>query len=256
MATDAPPPVPTPNWFARAFGFAKGVGGNILELARITFGGEATAERIVFFAVGMIGLVSFASIFVFMVLKEPTYALVSFLVLVVSMLILLSRMAGRIHPQPSASTTAVQASVSVPDPVVNERDAARTERDAARVAQAAAERSVQAQTKLIQCYETGVVAISAHYQKPPNRLPKLLSYEMTVTIKANGNAEVLERRKLKAVGNVPQSFLIDEFRGSLTLDSFLDLNLDMKVHAGTRSRGSQSGCTRTRKRCCSCYCRR
>lgn len=263
-----------------------GILDSILKLASITFGGDATAGRIVFFAVALIGMICAFMVPFFALNDKPDHALICFVLLVSVVAVLLCRMAWRLDAQPPTRAL---------DPVLmKERDDARTERDTARAERetaraerdasrrerdearterntaraevdAAAAELVQARAvidneikkeqqtrtelvraregldretqranalaKLTQDYEVNVAAISTHYQKAANRFPKLLSYEMTVTIKPNGDAEVVERRKFKAVGNAPQSFLIDEFRGTLSLDSFLDLNLRMKVHS-------------------------
>jgi len=245
----------TPDPAAQSHGVLDG----IQKLASITFGGDATGGRIVFFAIGLVGMLCAFMVPFFALNDKSDHALICFALFVAVVVVLVCRMAWRLDTQPTGQT-ADPVLMKERDDARTERDTARAERDTARAERdtARAERNTaraerdsagaelvlaregidretkraNALTKLAQAYRVGVTEISAHYQKAANRFPKLLSYEMTVTIKPNGDAEVVERRKFKAVGNAPQSFLIDEFRGSLALDTFLDLNLRMQVHSG------------------------
>lgn len=120
----SPGSAPEPGWFARAFNFIRGVGGSVLDLAKLVLTGQASPSQIVFFAIGLLGLVCIATFPLLAIHGEMAYVVVNFVVLAVVVLVLVCLMAwrmGQSDPQTSVALEAARADLVV----------ARTERDRA-----------------------------------------------------------------------------------------------------------------------------
>jgi len=224
---DVPDPTPDSNAgpLKTVATFAKGVSGNLLELAKVVLTGQGTPSQTAFFIVGVLGLACIGTFVVFAWLGEPGYLFATFAVMALVFLVTVCLMAWRMG-QPAQPVLA-------PDPTAqNELVLARAELAKVREGIDREAKRAAVLAELRRFYSVGVDAISTHYQRVKNRFPVLLENEVVVTITDDGAAEVTERRKFRVAGKNVQHFLIDRFGGSTAIDSFVDLGFRLVVHSG------------------------
>lgn len=199
---DAPDSDPAPGLLTQLAGFFKGVGGLMVDLARVVLTGQATPSQNVFFGVGVLGLACVGGFAVAAYLNSQVFALAAFGGLTLVVLVLVVLMAWVMRHPPAAPPPA-PAPAPVPDPAP-ELTAARKH------LRAIGDR----------CYQ-----IYHQVRAGGHSYPLVRSDEWVLYVEADGGLRAAHTAVITPVGD-PIRMVLREFTGGSEVESFWDLGLE------------------------------